>query len=112
MQAWTPNPARRLRTEQDAFFPDPDGVTPEYVDYCRWRFTQRVASSALSVLATQQMLFAVGLGAKRALPTAAALNWVLKDGLGRLGELTTHDASPRPTAHNSPCTRPLPSPGE
>jgi hypothetical protein len=74
-------------TEQDAFFPDPDGVTPEYVDYCRWRFTQRVASSALSVLATQQMLFAVGLGAKRALPTAAALNWVLKDGLGRLGEL-------------------------
>lgn len=60
-------------------------MSDEYYDYCRWRFVQRIASSALSVLATQQMLFAVGLGAKRALPTAAALNWVLKDGLGRLG---------------------------
>lgn len=26
-------------------------------------------------------------GATRVLPTAAALNWVLKDGLGRLGKL-------------------------
>lgn len=34
------------------------------------------------------MLRAIGVGAKRALPSAAALNWVLKDGLGRLGKLT------------------------
>ena len=33
------------------------------------------------------MLYAVGLGATRTLPTAAALNWVLKDGLGKLGKL-------------------------
>eukprot|EP00976_Prorocentrum_cordatum_P009264 184788-Prorocentrum_minimum.AAC.1 len=72
----------------DSFFPDPKGVTPEYYLYCKWRFLQRIASSALSVMATQQMLMAVGLGAQRSLPTAAAINWVLKDGLGRIGKLS------------------------
>lgn len=33
------------------------------------------------------MLQAIGIGARRALPAAAGLNWVLKDGLGRLGRL-------------------------
>jgi hypothetical protein len=33
------------------------------------------------------MLHALGVGGKRGLPSAAALNWVLKDGLGRLGRL-------------------------
>ncbi len=28
------------------------------------------------------------MGAKRSLPAAATINWVLKDGLGRLGRLT------------------------
>lgn len=79
----------RLETPlEEAFFPEPKLVTPDYWAYARWRFLQRVASSVITVLATQQMLFAVGLGAKRALPTAAALNWVLKDGLGRIGKLT------------------------
>lgn len=36
------------------------------------------------VLSTQSLLYAIGLGAG-AIPTAAALNWVLKDGLGQLG---------------------------
>jgi hypothetical protein len=31
---------------------------------------------------------AAGVGAKRSLPAAAAINWVLKDGLGRLGRLS------------------------
>jgi len=30
----------------------------------------------------------VGVGAQRALPAAAAINWILKDGLGRLGRLS------------------------
>lgn len=38
--------------------------------------------------ATQSLLQAVGVGAKRSLPAAATINWVLKDGLGRLGRLT------------------------
>lgn len=41
----------------------------------------------LLVYALQAMLWAIGVGAKRRLPAAAALNWVLKDGLGRLGKL-------------------------
>ena len=36
----------------------------------------------------QSLLTAVGVGASRSLPAAAAVNWVLKDGLGRLGRLT------------------------
>lgn len=39
------------------------------------------------VYALQAMLWAIGVGAKRRLPAAAALNWVMKDGLGRLGKL-------------------------
>ena len=30
----------------------------------------------------------MGVGGKNKLPQAAAINWVLKDGLGRLGRLT------------------------
>jgi len=41
-----------------------------------------------SIFATQSLLQAVGVGAKRSLPAAATINWVLKDGLGRLGRLT------------------------
>lgn len=40
------------------------------------------------VLPLQSLLAAVGVGAQRTLPTAAAINWVLKDGLGRLGRLS------------------------
>lgn len=97
-----------------AFLPDQISVTADYWAYARWRFVQRVAAQALTVLATQQLLRAVGLGAclsapthahaclarrlltlpllapgaSRTLPAAAALNWVLKDGLGRLGKLS------------------------
>ncbi|KAK1589347.1 hypothetical protein Q3G72_033012 [Acer saccharum] len=51
---------------------------------CLWKFLHRVFSSALQVLATQAMFRAIGIGYSRSLPAAAALNWVLKDGLGRL----------------------------
>lgn len=39
-----------------------------------------------AVLASTFLLYSVGLGAG-AVPTAGALNWVLKDGLGQLGTL-------------------------
>lgn len=39
-------------------------------------------SSALGVLSTQQLLLALGIGS---VSSSAALNWVLKDGLGQLG---------------------------
>ena len=54
---------RAQRRVWGAFMPDTESVTPDYWDYARWRFVQRVAAQALTVLATQQMLRAVGLGA-------------------------------------------------
>ncbi|BBN17116.1 hypothetical protein MPTK1_7g12120 [Marchantia polymorpha subsp. ruderalis] len=65
----------------------PEHVRPHYLSYMRWKFMHRVLSSVLQVQCTQAMLQAIGIGARRALPAAAGLNWVLKDGLGRLGRL-------------------------
>lgn len=79
---------RFVERASHALLPEPSSVTNDYWDYARFRFAQRIASSCISVFATQQMLTAVGLGASRTLPAAAAVNWVLKDGLGRLGKLS------------------------
>ncbi|KAI5438441.1 variant 2, partial [Lathyrus oleraceus] len=55
-----------------------------------WRGVQGVACQVSGVLATQALLFAVGLG-KGAIPTAAAINWVLKDGIGYLSKILLSD---------------------
>ena len=81
---WT----RFVAKARDAFLPSAESVTEDYWEYARFRFYQRAASSCITVFATQQMLQAIGLGATRRLPAAAAVNWVLKDGLGRLGKLS------------------------
>ncbi|KAK4488349.1 hypothetical protein RD792_004107, partial [Penstemon davidsonii] len=66
----------------------PREVSENYIQYVKWKFLHRVSSSALQVLATQVLILAmfraIGIGYSRSLPSAAALNWVLKDGLGRL----------------------------
>ncbi|OMO56763.1 hypothetical protein CCACVL1_26272 [Corchorus capsularis] len=62
----------------------PKQVSGNYIGYVKWKLLHRVFSSALQVLATQAMFRAIGIGYSRAFPSAAALNWVLKDGLGRL----------------------------
>ncbi|KAK4409752.1 protein root UVB sensitive 4 [Sesamum angolense] len=62
----------------------PREVGENYLEYVKWKFLHRVFSSALQVLATQAMFRAIGIGYSRSLPSAAALNWILKDGLGRL----------------------------
>ncbi|XP_076909368.1 protein root UVB sensitive 4-like [Bidens hawaiensis] len=62
----------------------PREVNESYLEYVKWKCLHRVFSSALQVLATQAMFRAIGIGYARSLPSAAALNWVLKDGLGRL----------------------------
>jgi hypothetical protein len=80
--------ARLNEKARDAFLPAEESVTEDYWEYARFRFYQRAASSCITVFATQQMLQAIGLGATRRLPAAAAVNWVLKDGLGRLGKLS------------------------
>ncbi|MBA0581743.1 hypothetical protein Gorai_023916 [Gossypium raimondii] len=62
----------------------PKQVSENYIGYVKWKFLHRVFSSTLQVLATQAMFRAIGIGYSRSLTSAAALNWVLKDGLGRL----------------------------
>ncbi|KAF5184184.1 root UVB sensitive 1 protein [Thalictrum thalictroides] len=64
----------------------PNSVTSDYLEYSLWRGVQGVASQVTGVLATQALLYAVGLG-KGAIPTAAAINWVLKDGIGYLSKI-------------------------
>ncbi|XAR70740.1 hypothetical protein NMG60_11027714 [Bertholletia excelsa] len=64
----------------------PHSVTSDYLEYSLWRGLQGVAAQISGVLATQSLLYAVGLG-KGAIPTAAAVNWVLKDGIGYLSKI-------------------------
>lgn len=64
----------------------PHSVSSDYLNYSLWRCVQGVASQISGVLSTQALLYAVGLG-KGAIPTAAAVNWVLKDGLGYLSKI-------------------------
>lgn len=64
----------------------PESVTSDYMEYSLWRGVQGIAAQISGVLATQSLLYAVGLG-KGAIPTAAAVNWVLKDGIGYVSKI-------------------------
>jgi hypothetical protein len=77
-----------LDSVTSSFFPSSDQVTPDYWEYIKWRGWHRLFSSMSSIFSTQSLLLAVGVGARNTLPAAAGINWVLKDGLGRLGRLT------------------------
>lgn len=61
-----------------------NSVAPRYVEYVQWNMAASVVGTASSVISMQSLLMAVGLG-QGAIPSAAALNWILKDGLGQLG---------------------------
>ncbi|KAK9768492.1 hypothetical protein K7432_000831 [Basidiobolus ranarum] len=69
-----------------AFLPKgyPHSVSKEYLPFTSWQFLQNICGSTTGVLSTQSLLFAVGLGSG-SIPLAAALNWIIKDGLGQLG---------------------------
>lgn len=75
-----------LRTAVLSLLPSgyPDTVSPSYLRYACWSGAAAVFGAAGGVLSMQSLLYAVGVGAG-AVPLAAALNWVLKDGLGQLG---------------------------
>jgi hypothetical protein len=45
---------------------------------------QRFFSATMQNFATQSLLMAVGVGARKALAASAAINWMLKDGMNRL----------------------------
>ncbi|CAN6487110.1 unnamed protein product [Victoria cruziana] len=64
----------------------PESVSSDYLEYSIWRAVQSIASQVNGVLTTQALLYAVGLG-KGAIPAAAAINWVIKDGIGYLSKI-------------------------
>ncbi|UPQ99470.1 root UVB sensitive protein [Chloropicon primus] len=72
---------------QRTFFPEGgrDVVTGDYWGFSYWTFVKSAVSASTSVLGTQGLLRAVGVGASASVGTSAAINWVLKDGLGRIG---------------------------
>ncbi|KAL2339324.1 hypothetical protein Fmac_013770 [Flemingia macrophylla] len=69
----------------------PDGfphtVTPSYVPYMTWRALKHFFGGAMGVFTTQTLLSSLGVSRNTATPGAVALNWILKDGSGRLGKM-------------------------
>jgi Vitamin B6 photo-protection and homoeostasis len=49
---------------------------------------QRFCSQMNMMFATQSLLYALGIGATKSLPAGAAINWMLKEGLGKLARMT------------------------
>lgn len=63
----------------------PHSVTASFTPYMQWRAVQYFFGGALGVFTTRSLMASLGVG--QAGSKAAALNWVLKDGAGRLGRL-------------------------
>lgn len=63
----------------------PESVAPQYASYMRWRACQYFFGGAMSVYTTRSLLGALGVGGRHQGEAAAAINWVVKDGAGRLG---------------------------
>eukprot|EP00980_Cylindrotheca_fusiformis_P014764 scaffold4025_cov106-Cylindrotheca_fusiformis.AAC.6 len=64
----------------------PEGVNDSYFQYMRWRFLQRFVNANLHVIGTQSLLLGLGIKSNK-LGVSAALNWVLKDALGKIGRM-------------------------
>ncbi|CBI29631.3 hypothetical protein AAG906_014822 [Vitis piasezkii] len=65
----------------------PDSVTPSYVPYMSWRALKHFFGGAMGVFTTQTLLNSVGVSRNRSAPGAVAINWILKDGAGRVGKM-------------------------
>ena len=84
--------ASTRRTLRNIFLPV--AVNEEYLAYTRWRCVQRLLSATVNVFGVQAMVMAVGLRDARAVAAggavvgaAAAVDWVLKDALGKVTRL-------------------------
>ncbi|CAK4078020.1 unnamed protein product [Aphanomyces euteiches] len=91
------------RLLEDLFLPRDyaTSTSHDYLPYVKWQFVASVAGSTAGVLSMQSLLYAIGLQSGT-IPMAAALNWVIKDGLGQFGgvlfaSLVNHrfDADPK-----------------
>lgn len=65
----------------------PDSVTPSYVPYMTWRALKHLFGGAMGVFTTQALLSSVGVSKNRTIQGAVAINWILKDGAGRVGKM-------------------------
>ncbi|KAK4536553.1 hypothetical protein CDCA_CDCA09G2578 [Cyanidium caldarium] len=77
-------------------------VSDDYLPFTILHFVQNVVHAAASVIATQSMLYAVGLSQRATVGISGAVQWVLKDGLGRIGAIVfgsvlgnRYDADPK-----------------
>lgn len=70
------------------FLPDgyPATVTSEYLSFSKWRGVQNLASAVMAVVSTEALLFGLGLG-KATVASAAAAQWILKDGAGYVAKV-------------------------
>ncbi len=65
----------------------PEGITPNYYTFIKWRVVQRFLSANVNVFGTQSLLMGLGIKSTKSssvLGLSAALNWVLKDALGKI----------------------------
>ncbi|XP_076927512.1 protein root UVB sensitive 6-like [Bidens hawaiensis] len=65
----------------------PDSVSPSYVPYMTWRALKHFFGGAMGVFTTQALLHSVGVAKSQAMPGAVAINWIIKDGSGRIGKM-------------------------
>ncbi|KAL4580543.1 hypothetical protein LXL04_016741 [Taraxacum kok-saghyz] len=65
----------------------PDSVSPSYVPYMTWRALKHFFGGAMGVFTTQALLHSVGVSKNQAMPGAVAINWIIKDGSGRIGKM-------------------------
>lgn len=63
----------------------PASVAPQYQKYMTWRGIQYFFGGAMSVFTTRSLLKSLGVANRHSGEAAAAINWVVKDGAGRMG---------------------------
>lgn len=66
----------------------PHSVKDEYIVYQGWDSFQGISTYIRSVLTTRSVLAGAGVGDTTTTPLAAALSWVLRDGIGMIGSLS------------------------
>ncbi|KAH9550366.1 hypothetical protein CY35_10G068100 [Sphagnum magellanicum] len=65
----------------------PESVAPAYTPYMQWRAAQYFFGGAMAVFTTRSLLHALGVSRRGATSSAVAVNWVIKDGAGRIGKM-------------------------
>ena len=65
----------------------PESVRPEYLRFQAYDTLQAACSYLRNILTTSAILRGAGVGAGAASPMAAAIAWVLRDGVGMFGSL-------------------------